>query len=202
MARKWEVDKIVYTSSMAVYGNMENASETDLPDPISFYGASKLTGEHYIRLLGIHAEINWTILRLFATYGAGQDLSNRHQGILSIYLAQALESDTISITGAKDRVRELIHVDDVIKASVKALFEPGTNGKIYNVSNGIPLSPELIINEIARQMNKDLKIKEIDGYLGDQVLITSDTTNIKTLVDDFKTLSDGVVEFLDGIIHE
>ena len=114
LAQKLKVKKLVYISSMAIYGNQELVSEEHSKhDPISFYGVSKFTGELYTKLINEHSNIPYTIFRLFATYGSGQDLKNKHQGILSIYLDQALNKDTIEITGSEDRVRELVHVDDV-----------------------------------------------------------------------------------------
>ena len=105
LAASTKVDKFIYLSSMAVYGNNSNINEKTKTNPISYYGASKLCGENFLKVLNEHNNIPFTILRLFATYGAGQDLSNPHQGILSIYLKQALENKIIKITGKKDRVR-------------------------------------------------------------------------------------------------
>ena len=104
LAQKLKVKKLVYISSMAIYGNQELASEEySKHNPISFYGVSKFTGELYTKLIYEHSNIPYTIFRLFATYGSGQDLNNKHQGILSIYLDQALNKDTIEITGHKNR---------------------------------------------------------------------------------------------------
>ena len=119
LAQKLKVKKLIYISSMAIYGNQELSSEEHSKhNPISFYGVSKFTGELYTKLIYEHSNIPYTIFRLFATYGSGQDLNNKHQGILSIYLDQALNKDTVEITGSKNRVRELIHVDDVIEALI------------------------------------------------------------------------------------
>ena len=177
LAQKLKVKKLIYVSSMAVYGNEKLASSNTKPNPISFYGVSKLTGELYTKLIYEHSNIPYTIFRLFATYGAGQDLNNKHQGILSIYLDQALNKDTIEITGPKDRVRELVHVDDVIEALILS-FNSKTNNKTYNISNPEHLTPEIIINKISKALNKPLKIKEIDGYVGDQTHITSQKREI------------------------
>ena len=177
LAQKLKVKKLIYVSSMAIYGNEKLSSSITKPNPISFYGVSKLTGELYTKLIYEHSGIPYTIFRLFATYGSGQDLENKHQGILSIYLDQALNKDTIEITGSKDRVRELVHVDDVIEALMLS-FNLKTNNKIYNVSNPEHLTPEIIISKISQALNKPLKIKEIDGYKGDQTYITSQKREI------------------------
>lgn len=199
LAQKLKVKKLVYTSSMAVYGNQENAMENGIVNPISFYGSSKLSAEYFVKLLKEHNNIPYTIFRLFATYGAGQDLNNKHQGILSIYLDMALNGNVIKITGAKDRVRELIHVNDVIKALMLSL-DSSTDNEVYNVTCNERLTPEIIINKIGDRLNKELVIQEIDGYVGDQVLITGSNEKLKSIGwnADF-TLEQGINEFIKSL---
>jgi UDP-glucose 4-epimerase len=199
LAQKLKVKKLIYVSSMAVYGNERLASKITKPNPISFYGVSKLTGELYTKLIYEHSNIPYTIFRLFATYGSGQDLENKHQGILSIYLDQALNKDTIEITGSKDRVRELVHVDDVIEALMLS-FNSKTNNEIYNVSNPEHLTPEIIISKISQALNKPLNIKEIDGYKGDQTYITSKTYSLQNLGWLPKiNIKEGIKEFINNL---
>jgi UDP-glucose 4-epimerase len=200
LAQRLKVKKFIYTSSMAVYGNMEEAVETAIPNPISFYGTSKLTGEFYTKLLIEHNQIPFTIFRLFATYGAGQDLSNKHQGILSIYLEQALKGDTISITGREDRIRELVHVSDVVNALMMPLSSSKLDNEIFNVLYKEKLSPRIIIDAIGKRLAKKLKITVLDGYVGDQTLITGNNEKLINVgwnpeID----LNKGIAEFVSAL---
>ncbi len=181
LAQKLKVSKFIYTSSMAVYGNGLEKVETDLPTPISFYGASKLSGEHYTALLYQHSSIPYTIFRLFATYGPDQDFSNKHQGILSIYLDQALRGNEVEITGAPDRVRQLVHVDDVVDALVLPLSTNKTDNQIYNVLQEQSLTPQLVIDQISLALGRKLRVVEKDGYVGDQTLITGKSDKLTSL---------------------
>ncbi len=202
LAEKLKPKKFIYVSSMAVYGDGFKVNENFPIQPISYYGVSKYTGELYTKLTKEHYHIPYSIFRLFATYGSGQDLNNKHQGILSIYLDQSLNSDTISITGSKDRVRELIHVDDVIDALLLGL-KSSTDNEVYNVSNPEFLTPEIIINKIGRALNKSLNINEIKGYVGDQVYINSNVDKLKHLGWSPKyDLDKGINEFINNINNE
>lgn len=200
LAKKLKVKKFIYISSMAVYGNAIKAQEYNTnPNPISFYGVSKYAGELQAKLLYEHNNIPYTVFRLFATYGSGQDLDNSHQGILSIYLNQILKSNSVKITGKQDRVRELVHVDDVVRALILGLHED-TDNEIYNVSNNELITPQLIIEEISKQLKKEVQIVEEEGYEGDQTYITSSTDKLSKLGWEPKvSLKDGVKEFLNSI---
>ena len=199
LAQKLDVKKITYISSMAVYGNQAHAEEDNKIDPISFYGVSKYTGELYTKLALKHSNIPYTIFRLFATYGSGQDLNNKHQGVLSIYLDQALNSNRVKITGSKHRVRELVHVNDVVDALVMSLNK-NTDNQVFNVSNSEYLTPEIIIDKIGEAMKKYIGITEIDGYVGDQTYITSNMSKLSGLGWFPKyNLIGGIKEFLKNL---
>ena len=61
-------------------------------------------------------DIPYTIYRLFASYGYGQDMENLKQGIVSIYIKLAMNNNFVGITGKKDRIRQLVYIDDVCDA--------------------------------------------------------------------------------------
>lgn len=73
--KKYHVKKIIYASSAAVYGNPDYLpiDENHKLNPISFYGISKHTPEHYIELYKKLYNLNFTILRYSNVYGIRQD---------------------------------------------------------------------------------------------------------------------------------
>lgn len=195
--------KVVFTSSMAVYGNAIKATEDCITNPISFYGVSKLASENYIKLLKEHKNIDYSIYRLFATYGSDQDLNNLHQGIVSIYLSYAIQSGEVPITGREDRVRCLVHVDDVCSALEQSITNRKTDNNTFNVLNEEICTPRSIVDAISNSMEKPIKIIENEGYSGDQTFITGKNTKLKdtgwsTSLD----LSEGVLEFCKNIKHK
>ena len=138
-----KIKNIIYTSSMAVYGDGKNRTENSPINPISYYAVSKLAGEGYIKLAWHHNSIPYTIFRLWNTYGHGQDLENPFQGMLSIYLSQALESNIIKIKGDKSRTRDFVHVDDVVNAIYMSMKNPSKfQNETFNICTGIETSTE------------------------------------------------------------
>lgn len=198
--KKNKPKKIILASSMAVYGNCKKASEEMNENPISFYGVSKLSSEKYIKLLKEHSGVDYVILRLFATYGAGQDLNNKHQGIVSIYLKYAIDNGYVPITGKKDRIRCLVHVNDVCSAFLMSLKNKKMNNEVFNVLNEEEQTPEKIIEQISLTLKRDIKILEMEGYVGDQTFITGINSKLKSVGWEPKiNLEDGIKEFVDNM---
>lgn len=195
-----DIKKVIYTSSMAVYGEGLNKTESDMTDPISFYGASKLSGENYLQVLSNQTKIPFTVFRLWNTYGSGQDMENMHQGMLSIYLSQALKSETVEITGSPDRVRDFVHVSDVVRAIVLSIEKSETDNQIYNLCSGIPYTSKEVIEKISKHLKKPLKIKQIQGYLGDQSKSSGQNKKLLELGwSPSYTLDAGIQEFIRNI---
>lgn len=200
-ARYKNVHKIIYTSSMAVYGDGSYISEEQPPNPLSNYGVSKLTGEFYIRTLK-QDDIKFTIFRLFNTYGFGQDMQNLRQGMLSIYLSQALNNKKIEVTGSLQRIRDFIHVDDVVAAINIALTNSSTNNNTFNVCSGRETKVEELLNMIQNLFNENVPIIELKGYSGDQFGNSGDNTKLKSLGWKPKiSLEEGLKEFYEQEIN-
>ena len=180
-AKERGVKKVIYTSSMAVYGEGDFFKETDDINPISHYGISKLCGELYLKQYKQYG-IDYTIFRLFNVYGYGQDMENLNQGMVSIYLAQSLKSKTVEVKGSFDRYRDFVYIDDVVSALVLGL-EDKTNSEIYNVCNKRKTTVGELL-QLIFEVHDDshlFEAKNIGKYDGDQDGNTGDNSKLKEL---------------------
>jgi len=196
------VKKVIYTSSMAVYGDGDFLKETDSINPISHYGVSKLCGELYLKQYNQYG-LDFTIFRLFNVYGYGQDLSNLNQGMVSIYLAQSLKSKTIEVKGSFDRYRDFVYIDDVISALILGL-KPETNSEIYNVCTRKKTTVGELLKLIfkAHKNSNLFKAKNIGQYDGDQNGNTGDNKKLKSLGWAPKTkLENGIKKFYNKVTN-
>jgi len=165
-AKIFKPKRIVFTSSMAVYGKIANkVKENSNCNPTSIYGQSKLFSEKMferLKMLGL----NVNIYRLFNVYGPGQDLKNLNQGMFSIYLAQAIQSNKIKITGSLQRYRDFIFISDVVDALIK-IPKKQTNW-IFNVGSGKKTKVKKIISLILKNLKaKNTKIQILKGFYED-----------------------------------
>lgn len=129
--------RVVYASTMSVYGDQLDApvAEDAPTTPKSFYGVGKLASEHYLRIYRLYG-IESAALRLFNVYGPGQNMDNLSQGMVSIYLAQALKNRYIHVKGSADRFRDFIYIDDVVEAFLCFETHPLGECHIFNIGTG------------------------------------------------------------------
>tara|TARA_B100001989_G_scaffold252888_1_gene236772 strand:- start:328 stop:1251 length:924 start_codon:yes stop_codon:yes gene_type:complete len=198
-----KIEKILYASSMSVYGdiktNNKGVSESQYLFPKSCYGVSKLSSEKYLRIY--KNKIPFVSLRMFNVYGPGQDLNNLRQGMVSIYLAQALKSSKIIIKGSLSRFRDFIFIDDVVEAWFRASkFSEAINQEI-NIGTGIKTTVKDLTRKIFKLTNVyDYEIHEETPC--DQLGIYADVSKIKNIlkIDKFVSLDDGLEIFHDWVI--
>jgi UDP-glucose 4-epimerase len=188
--------KCYFASSMSIYGqDCQNKKEKSLCEPHSNYGISKLTGELIFKMLNKY-KINYVIFRLFNVYGPGQDLNNLKQGMLSIYIAQALKNDFINVTGSLNRIRDFIYIDDVISLFISKKIK---NNNIYNIGLGKKVSVSKAINLINQYFNKDLKIFLKKNSPGDIFKSYANIDKLKYLNYKFKVdLKVGIKKTIDS----
>lgn len=162
--------KFIYASTMSVYGDQEKLPVTEnvLPTPKSLYGVGKLASEHYLRIYANYG-IQTTALRLFNVYGPGQNLTNLKQGMVSIYLAQAINSGQIVVKGAPDRFRDFVYIDDVVNAFLDINKMPFVSGyEVFNVCSCTKTTVGELLNFINEHFGNSLKINFTSSTPGDQ----------------------------------
>lgn len=183
LARLVGNSKIIFTSSMAVYGNKsEKLDEEHQLLPCSNYGVSKLAGEAYLKMFR-DFDVKSTIFRLFNVYGPGQDMKNLKQGMASIYMSQLITDTKIDVTGSLDRFRDFIYIDDVVDALILGLQE-STNNKVFNVGSEVKTTvAELIslIVDVSEHSSESVSVKNVGGHEGDQFGTVSDTKKLRGL---------------------
>ena len=143
------VPRLVYASSMTVYGEPElvPTPEEVACVPVSYYGITKYAAERYVHVTGARPDVDVAVtsLRMFNVYGPRQSISNPYQGVLAIFIGNVLRDEPITIHGDGEQTRDFVFVDDVVDAWVRVLDAPGLDGAVLNVGSGSDTS----VNELA-----------------------------------------------------
>ena len=152
LAKKINIKHFIYTSSVAVYGSnrkKKKINEKTSIKPDSIYGISKYAGEMFINLELKKTKIKTTILRVFNTYGPGEDLNFLKKGMVSIYSSYVWRNKPLIVKGSLDRVRDITYIDDVVNVLCKTMHNKRLKkNELINLSSANSLTVKRLINEI------------------------------------------------------
>ncbi len=126
---------VVFTSTGgALYGDGVPlpTPETQIPAPLSPYGASKWAGEAYVRTWALASGIPHTVCRLGNVYGPRQS-PHGEAGVVSILSRMLWEGRAPTLFGFGDATRDYVHVHDVVSCLRAA---SGTAG-VFNVATSV-----------------------------------------------------------------
>tara|TARA_B110000467_G_C18336488_1_gene498378 strand:+ start:4241 stop:5209 length:969 start_codon:yes stop_codon:yes gene_type:complete len=177
LALKINCTNFIFASTMSIYGDSgdEPVIENANLKPKSFYGVGKIASEHYLNIYKEYG-INCTSLRLFNVYGPGQNLKNLRQGMVSIFISQAINSKEVLVKGSKTRYRDFVFIDDVVEAFIAANDKQITGFRTINISTGIKTTVEELIAIIKTNLPFSFSVKYSGTTPGDQYGITGDST--------------------------
>jgi len=133
VAQKYGVEKVVFASSAAVYGDVKEipTSENCVFSPISPYGIAKLTMEKYAYFYKLTYGTQYTALRYSNVYGPRQT-SHGEAGVIAKFFDKMIKGESVTIFGQGNSTRDYVFVGDVVRANVLAL-ENDLSGS-YNIS--------------------------------------------------------------------
>ncbi len=164
--RCYNVGKVVYASSAAVYGSPAYlpVDEKHPLAPQSPYGLSKYTAEHYLRIYRELYGIGYTVLRYANVYGPRQDATGEG-GVVAIFVDRLLKGENPYIFGDGGQTRDFIYVKDVAAANLAALRRG--EGMTFNVSTGGGLSVNRLFEVIKKAAGSGQKPEYLPARPGD-----------------------------------
>lgn len=165
-AVKLDIKKFLMPSSAAVYGNLDTLplNENMIGNPSSFYGLTKLTTEHYLRIYHEAFGLPYVCYRYSNVFGPRQG-NGGEGGVISIFAKAIVQDSPIIIYGDGKQTRDFIYVDDVVEANILGMQHQVTG--IYNVSTGISSSVNLLVDEFRNISGKDIEVVYDKPRLGD-----------------------------------
>ena len=158
-ARLARVRRFVFASSNAAAGDHEPpADETDLPHPVSPYGASKLAGEAYAQAYAATYGIAACSLRFSNAYGPS---SLHKKSVVASWLRAALAGEPVTIHGDGEQTRDFVFVDDLGRAVLAALDAPEDRvaGELFQAGTGRETSVNELAAAIGRAVGRPLEVR-------------------------------------------
>lgn len=149
-SRRHKVKKFIYANS----GGARTGEPQYLPvdekhpaAPLSPYGISKHTTEHYLYMYKVNQGFPYTILSYGNVYGPRQDAMGE-AGVIAIFTKKMLEGQRPTIFGDGKQTRDFVYVKDLVRANLLALDKG--EGEMFNVGTGVGAT----VNEIFAALKK------------------------------------------------
>ena len=194
-AVKLDIKKFLMPSSAAVYGNLDTLplNEEMIGNPSSFYGLTKLTTEHYLRIYHEAFGLPYICYRYSNVFGPRQG-NGGEGGVISIFAKAIVQDSPIIIYGDGKQTRDFIYVDDVVEANILGMQHQVIG--IYNVSTGISSSVNLLVDEFRNISGKDIEVVYDKPRLGDirDSVLATDKSEKELLFTAKYNLHDGLIK--------
>jgi nucleoside-diphosphate-sugar epimerase len=200
----------VYPSSSAVYGvdfqtgtgtalgeGLFDPGSTQWPAPDEMYGFTKMAGE-VLAFKAAKYGLNTLCIRPFSGYGGSQSLQ---YPVPSICLRALRHEDPLIVWGAGTQMRDFIHVDDLVTATVTAVKRGVFGYETLNLGSGVPTS-FISVARMAAEIMEYSPVIDTDGSKPQGVHARyADTVKMRKVYIPTITLKDGLAEVLEALAH-
>ena len=131
------VNKVIFASSAAVYGDSESQLKTvgNEGTPDSPYAENKLEGERISRELSC-SETRFACLRFFNVYGPGQSAESQYSAVIPLFFKLLSGGNEITIHGDGSQTRDFVHVRDVCNSIISVSEADIPEFSVSNVGTG------------------------------------------------------------------
>lgn len=193
-----KIDKIVFSSTAAVYGEPESIPilETDKTEPTNTYGETKLAMERMFKWVGKAHGLRYVSLRYFNACGAhvsgkiGEDHNPESHLIPLILQVPNRKREFISIFGEDYEtndgtcIRDYIHVTDLAQAHILAVkyLQNGGKSDIFNLGNGIGFSVKEVIETARKVTGNSIPAKVTPRREGDPAKLIASSDKAKNIL--------------------
>ena len=159
---KNNVKRLVFTSSLAIYGHGNGGvfDESQIPKPIDPYGVAKYACEMDIQIAGEQHGLDWCIIRPHNVYGIKQNIWDKYRNVLGIWMFQHLNDEPMTIFGDGKQTRAFSYIDDSLEPLWNAAIRPEASREIINLG-GIK---EYSINEANAILRDVIRNGNVEYY--------------------------------------
>jgi UDP-glucose 4-epimerase len=185
---KYQVNKLIFSSTAAVYGNPVSMPITEnqaIVPPLNTYGESKLMLERILQRYSNAYGLRYIALRFFNAAGAsvkhGEDHNPESHLIPTILKVCLKQKDTLPLYGTDYEtpdgtcIRDYVHVLDIAKAHSAALYylEKGPINKAYNLGSNTGFSVRQVIEATKKVTGRNIPLVELPRRDGDPPILVA-----------------------------
>ena len=197
LSKNTGVKRVYYSSSSEVYGEPVEYPQNEYTTPLNSrlpYAIVKNVGEAYLRSFKREYDLDFTIFRLFNTYGPKQSIDF----VISKFLAAAIKDKDITIYGDGSQIRTFCYIEDHLDATTNALYNNLLVNDVANIGTDLEITVLELAKFIIRLTNSSSKIIHLPSLKeGDMTRRKPDVTKMRQLLQrEFTSLEQGLGEIL------
>jgi UDP-glucose 4-epimerase len=195
------VRRFVYAASSSCYGD---AGESPIPEsatlaPQSPYAEAKIAGEGDCVDASTTGIIETVRLRFFNVYGPRQDPRGSYAGVICAFVDAVQHGRPLTIYGDGEQTRDFVHVTDVARALASAGWQPGINGRVFNIGTGTRTSLRALASAVGEAGGEEVIPVHAPGRGGDVRHSCADVTAARESLG--FTASVDLAGGLGGLLH-
>jgi UDP-glucose 4-epimerase len=183
-ARQAGVRRVIYAASSSAYGDQPTSPkrETDLPAPISPYGAAKLAAEYYCRAFTATYGFETVALRYFNVFGPRQDPNSPYSAVIPLFITALLAGKQPIVFGDGGQTRDFTYVANVVHGNLLAADAKGAAGRLFNIANGRATSLLDLLGQLNALLCTNVKPNHQPARAGDIRESLADITAARTVL--------------------
>lgn len=182
-ARKAGVRRLVYAASSSAYGDQPTSSkrESDLPAPISPYGAAKFAGESYCQAFWHTYKFETVCIRYFNVFGPRQDPNSQYSAVIPLFITAMLAGRQPTVYGDGQQSRDFTFIENVVHGNLLAADAKAelVCGRTFNVANGRTTSLLQLIELLNKFLGTSIKPVHAAARVGDVKESLADITQAR-----------------------
>src|SRR5947199_7162578 len=173
--------RFFYASSSAVYGEataLPVREESNMPQPVSPYGVTKLAAEHLCTLYHRNFGVPTVSLRYFTVYGPRQ----RPDMAFHRFCKAVIGHEPLHVYGDGHQTRDFTYISDVVEANIRAATTGGASGAVMNIAGGSRVSVRQVVQLLQEISGSPLAVTFDEQQHGDVEHTFADTSLAEKLI--------------------
>lgn len=181
-ARRGNSVRFIFASSGAPIGEVaEPPIHEGLPsNPVSPYGASKLSGEGYCSAYFNSYGVETIALRFGNVYGPG---SIHKSSVVAKFIKAAYDGEVLEVYGSGEQTRDFIYIDDLVNAICAAASAPNVGGEKFQIATNRESTVGEVVNMLLEVLADEgvdtVNVKNTEARVGDVMRNYSDITKAR-----------------------
>lgn len=195
-AIKHEVKRIIYFSSIAVYGDQEPPFTEEMsPKPIDVYAVNKRAGEEILKILCDVHSVEYVIFRPYNIFGELQNMADPYRNVVGIFMNRILNKQAPLIYGDGEQTRAFSYIKNVIPIFIKAMTA-NVSGETFNIGPEKPYTVNELAQMVLDVMGSKLEPEHIPARLHEVKMAYCDNSKARQMLgyEDKYSVEEGLKE--------